>query len=418
MFSFTCASTTRGPTAMRAVLGGVGDRVVHPLDPALEDQVDDQLHLVHALVVRDLGLVAGLDERLEPELDQLGEAAAEHRLLAEEVGLGLLGERRLEDAGAAGADPGRVGERELARLAARVLRDRDQRRRAVALLVEAADDVAGALRRDHDHVVALRRHDPAVVDGEAVREEERRARLEVRRDLVAKSAACGPSGTRIATSCAPRTASATARTVRPASSAAARDELPGEARPRPRRRSRQVERVRVALAAVAEHGDLAVQERDVPRLDHFCHVGSFQTWTDGGCSTTAGARAAQADPPGAGELAHAVGADELLEGVELLGTADDLERDRVAADVGDARAEDLAERDQLGALVGGAPTVISASSRSTDSSGRSSVTRRTLTSLCICFSICSSECSEQSTRRVSREMSARSVGPTARLWML
>ena len=38
----------------------------------------------------------------------------------------------------------------------------------------------------------------------------------------------------------------------------------------------------------------------------------------------------------------------------------------------------------------GAVTVMSASSRSTDSFGRSSVTRRTFTSLCICFSICSS----------------------------
>ena len=76
-----------------AVLGGVGDRVVHPLDAALVDQVDDQLHLVQALVVGDLGRVAGLDERLEAQVDQLRDAAAEHGLLAEEVGLGLLGER-------------------------------------------------------------------------------------------------------------------------------------------------------------------------------------------------------------------------------------------------------------------------------------------------------------------------------------
>ena len=128
---------------------------------------------------------------------------------------------------------------------------------------------------------------------------------------------------------------------------------------------------------------------------------------------------AQADPAGARELADAVRADELLERVELLGPPDDLERERVAADVGDAGAEDLAERDQLGALVG----------RRADGDQRelaldrlvraaSSVTRSTLTSLCICFSICSNECSEQSTRSVSREMSGRSVGPTARHWML
>ena len=47
--------------------------------------------------------------------------------------------------------------------------------------------------------------------------------------------------------------------------------------------------------------------------------------------------------------------------------------------------------------------MIRASSRSTACPGSSSLTRRTLTSLCICFSICSSECCEQSTRRTMRE---------------
>src|SRR5262245_24874691 len=49
---------------VRAVLGGVTDRVVHPLDAALVDEVDDELDLVQALVVGELGRVAGLDERL------------------------------------------------------------------------------------------------------------------------------------------------------------------------------------------------------------------------------------------------------------------------------------------------------------------------------------------------------------------
>src|SRR3954447_12764864 len=83
---------------VRPVLRGVGDRVVHPLDTALPDQVGDQLQLVQALVVGDLGLVAGLDERLEAELDQLCDAAAEHGLLTEEIGLGLFLEARLDHA--------------------------------------------------------------------------------------------------------------------------------------------------------------------------------------------------------------------------------------------------------------------------------------------------------------------------------
>src|SRR5688572_26547926 len=39
-----------------AVLRGVGDGVAHVREPAFVDQVDDELHLVHALEVRDLGL--------------------------------------------------------------------------------------------------------------------------------------------------------------------------------------------------------------------------------------------------------------------------------------------------------------------------------------------------------------------------
>ena len=88
-----------------APLGGVGDRVAHPRQPALVDQVDDQLQLVQALEVRDLRLVAGLDERVEPGPDQLGQPAAQHPLLAEQVGLGLFLEPRLDDARAGRADP-------------------------------------------------------------------------------------------------------------------------------------------------------------------------------------------------------------------------------------------------------------------------------------------------------------------------
>ena len=49
------------------------------------------------LEVGELGLVAGLAEDLEAGLDEGGDAAAEDGLLAEEVGLGLLGEGGLED---------------------------------------------------------------------------------------------------------------------------------------------------------------------------------------------------------------------------------------------------------------------------------------------------------------------------------
>src|SRR5882724_9497004 len=79
-----------------AELGGIRHRPVHLGNAALVHEVHDQLHLVQALEVRGLRLVAGLDEGGEPGLDQLGDAAAEHDLLAEQVSLGLLGEGGLE----------------------------------------------------------------------------------------------------------------------------------------------------------------------------------------------------------------------------------------------------------------------------------------------------------------------------------
>ena len=181
--------------------------------------------------------------------------------------------------------------------------------------------------------------------------------------------------------------------------------------------------MRVTLAAEAEDGDLAGEQVDVAAVVDRCHC----RLPFASCSLVVGELlgfgapgrcARQPDPAGARELLDPVGAHELLERVDLLGRADDLEHDRVGADVGHAHAEHLGEREELGALRRRAATVISASSRSTAWPGSSSLTRRTLTSLCICFSICSSECCEQSTRRTMRETLRRSVGPTARLSML
>ena len=53
-----------------AVLGRVADAEAHEVEAAAVHQVDDQLELVHRLEVGQLGLVAGLDERLEGRLDE------------------------------------------------------------------------------------------------------------------------------------------------------------------------------------------------------------------------------------------------------------------------------------------------------------------------------------------------------------
>src|SRR5437879_583800 len=116
-----------------AVLGGVAHRVAHVAEAALVDEVDDELHLVHALEVRDLGLVARVDEGLPARLHELADAAAEDDLLAEPVGLDLLLERRLDDAGARRAHALGVRARGLPGLARAALVHRGERRDALTL---------------------------------------------------------------------------------------------------------------------------------------------------------------------------------------------------------------------------------------------------------------------------------------------
>src|SRR3954451_16828417 len=166
-----------------AVLGGVRDRVAHPGDALLVHQVHDQLELVQALEVREPGVVAGVNQGLVAGTDQLGQAAAEHGLLAEQVGLGLLLEAGLDHAGARAADALGVGEHEVLGVAGGVLVDGHQARAPVALLELAAHQVPGALRGDHAHVHLGARLDLPEVDGEAVGEHQEVARGDAVLDL-------------------------------------------------------------------------------------------------------------------------------------------------------------------------------------------------------------------------------------------
>src|SRR5438046_3520029 len=135
-----------GASCVVAVLRGVADRVAHELHAAAIHQVHDQLELVHALEVGDLRRVSGSREGLDPGLAQRGDAAAQDGLLAEQIGLRFLAERRLEHARAGAADPRGIGERIGQRIAARILVHRDERRHAPARLKLAAHQVSGGFR--------------------------------------------------------------------------------------------------------------------------------------------------------------------------------------------------------------------------------------------------------------------------------
>jgi hypothetical protein len=156
------------PAREVAVLGGVGDRVAHVGDPTLVDEVDDQLHLVDGLEVRHLGGVARLHQRLVAGGHQRREAPAEHRLLAEEIGLRLLAEVRLDDPGTTRTDALRVGEADLQGVSRGIGVHRHEGRDALPFRVERAHRVPGPLGRHHEDVDALGRSDAPEVDVEAV----------------------------------------------------------------------------------------------------------------------------------------------------------------------------------------------------------------------------------------------------------
>ena len=140
------------------------------------------------LEVGDFRLVAGVGEDLEAHFNKLVHAAHEHILLAEQIGLGLLGEGGLDGACAQSAQSLGVSQAQRPGLAIRILLHSHDDRNATAGGVLTTNDVARALRGDHEHRMILGRLDVAVVDVEAVSESNSCARLDVRLDVI------GPDG--------------------------------------------------------------------------------------------------------------------------------------------------------------------------------------------------------------------------------
>ena len=174
-----------GAGQIAAEFRGVGHGVVHPRDAALVHQVDDELELVQHLEVRQLGRVARLDHHVEAGLDEFLSAAAQHGLLTEQIGLGLVLERGLDDAGAGAADALGVGQRERLALTLGVLVDRDQAWHTLAVDELATNQMARALRCDHADGDVGRRLDQIEVDVQAVAEEQCIALFQIRLDVVA-----------------------------------------------------------------------------------------------------------------------------------------------------------------------------------------------------------------------------------------
>ena len=135
------------------------------------------------LEVGDLRLVTGVGEDFEAHFNELVHATHQHILLAEQIGLGLLGEGGLDGACTQRAQSLGVSQAQRPGLAIRILLHSHNDRDAAAGGVLTTHDVARALRSDHEDRVVLGRLDVAVVDVETVSESQSSARLQVRLNL-------------------------------------------------------------------------------------------------------------------------------------------------------------------------------------------------------------------------------------------
>ena len=135
---------------------------------------------MQALEIGHLRGIAGLHQSFEAGLHQGRAAAAQHRLLAEQIRFRLFPEAGFDDARPPGADGAGIGERQLLGLAAGVARHGDQAGHAAALDIGGPHRVARPFGRNHDDVQIRPRFDQLEVDVEPVGERQGRAFLQVR----------------------------------------------------------------------------------------------------------------------------------------------------------------------------------------------------------------------------------------------
>ena len=132
-----------------------------------------------ALKVSVLRVVTSFHQGFKACLHQGANTAAQHTLLAKQVGFGFRFKGGFQNAGACAANAQRVSQSQLLSLAGGVLLHGNQARHAFALQIFAAHSVAGAFGRNHRHVHISRRLNQAKVDVEAVGKHQHIAGLQV-----------------------------------------------------------------------------------------------------------------------------------------------------------------------------------------------------------------------------------------------
>src|SRR5438270_5223 len=127
---------------------------------------------MQAFEVSHLRRIAGFDQRLETSFDKRSQAAAEHRLLAEQICFGLFAKIRFDDSRTAAANGRSVRQPNLFRGAGWILMYGEQTRHPRAALIFAPHQMPRPFRRHHENIHVIWRFDKSVMNREAMRERE------------------------------------------------------------------------------------------------------------------------------------------------------------------------------------------------------------------------------------------------------
>ena len=141
---------------------------------------------MHALEISRLRLVTGFHQRFESSGDQGGDAAAEDGLFTEQVGFGFFLERCVQHAGPGATDAPCISQADFTGHTAAVLMNSQQTGDAGTFGILAADQMTGTFGRDHEHIDVGSRLDLTKVNVEAVGKRESSAGFEVGSDMLAE----------------------------------------------------------------------------------------------------------------------------------------------------------------------------------------------------------------------------------------
>ena len=139
---------------------------------------------MHAFEVGDLGLITGLHESVEASFDQLADAATQNGLLAEQIGFRFFREGSFQYAGARAAESFGVRQRKSFGIATGILLDGDEAEEQREDLPHHLHLLARRFRRDHGDINIGGRLDGAEANVKAVREHQRLALVQMRRDRI------------------------------------------------------------------------------------------------------------------------------------------------------------------------------------------------------------------------------------------